>query len=62
MKGSPTFGSDDLELDWQSTPALWLAYRKGQCFCEDCRYSVTVGTGKTQDEAVADFNEKSRDD
>ena len=50
---------NDLELDWQSTPALWMAYRKGQCFCEECRYSVTVGYGKTKEEAVADFNEKA---
>lgn len=49
---------NEIQLSWQSTPALWMALRNGQCFCEDCRYSATVGFGKTQTAAVADLIDK----
>lgn len=48
----------EIELSWQSTPALWMASRKGQCFCEDCRYKASVGFGKTQTAAMADLIEQ----
>ena len=50
--------TNTIELDWQSTPELWMASRKGQCFCEECRYRASVGLGKTESEAVADLIEK----
>jgi hypothetical protein len=53
--------SEPIELDWQSTPALWMASRKGQCFCEDCRYKATVGLGKTREAATADLLELEAD-
>ena len=48
---------DPIEFSWQSTPQLWMAYREGQCFCEDCRYKATVGFGKTKEAATADLLE-----
>jgi hypothetical protein len=50
--------SEPIELHWQSTPALWAAYRKGQCFCEDCRGKVPVGFGKTKEAATTDLIEQ----
>lgn len=48
----------DIELSWQSTPRLWMAYRKGQCFCEDCRHKVPVGLAGTELGAILDLAEK----
>lgn len=51
----------EIELSWQSTPALWMAYRRGQCFCEECSYKATVGLGKTKEAATAELIEKERE-
>ena len=55
MTNATSTRMSDIELDWQSTPALWMAYRKGQCFCEDCLRKA--GLGKTKEEAVAELIE-----
>ena len=44
-----------IELEWQSTPGLWMAYRSGQCFCEDCRRRYQAGFGKTKEAAIQDL-------
>jgi hypothetical protein len=48
----------DIELSWQSTPRLWQAYRKGQCFCEECSHKAAVGHGKNELAAILDLAEK----
>ena len=50
-----------IETEWVSTPALWSAYRSGQCFCEECRGSSTVGFGKTEQAAIADLQEQEEE-
>lgn len=49
----------DIRIDFQSTPALWMAYRDGTCFAEDSR--PTYGMGKTPLIALADLLEKELD-
>jgi hypothetical protein len=46
----------DIELLWQSTPALWAAYREGYCGCGTCH--PPVGFGKTKEAATADLLEQ----
>lgn len=43
---------------YDSTPALWMAHRDGQCFCVECRGKANVGQGKTEKAAVIDLLEK----
>lgn len=57
MDRNSAFGASELELSWESTPAVWMATLPGLCWCEDCRGKHVKGFGKTKDEAVADFNE-----
>lgn len=49
----------DIRIDYQSTPALWMAYREGTCFAEDSR--PTYGLGKTPIEALAHLIEQEMD-
>ena len=48
-------GNDDIEFSWQSMPAVWAAYRKGYCGCEDCRHRIPMGLGETKADAAADL-------
>jgi len=50
-----------LTVEYDSTPALWLCYNEEQCFCEDCRYRVVMGTGKTREQAIEDYRQKLAD-
>jgi hypothetical protein len=56
--------SDPIELDWQSTPALWMATRAGLCWCYECAGKHPKGFGKTREAATAALieQEDSRDD
>lgn len=36
----------------------WLAHEEGACGCLDCRGSVRIGYGRTEEEAIADLKEK----
>lgn len=49
----------DIEFVWQSTPALWAAYRPGYCGCAECH--PLRGLGKTQAEAEDDLHEQEED-
>lgn len=44
--------TDGIDLEWHDTPQLWVAYNG--CGCEEC----PKGFGKTQEEAVANLNER----
>jgi hypothetical protein len=43
-------------VSWHCTPALFLATEEGRCGCAECR--SPMGTGKTEDTAVADLLEQ----
>jgi hypothetical protein len=52
----------DIDLTYHSTPALWIATKKDQCGCEDCAGKFPWGAGRTREEALADYREKSNAD
>lgn len=45
-----------IEIDFQSTPRLWMASREGACHCQECH--PPVGLGKTPIEALAHLLEQ----
>lgn len=47
----------DIRIDYQSTPALWMAYREGADFAEDSR--PIYGMGKTPILALLELFEKA---
>ena len=49
---------EEIEFAWQSTPAVWAAYRKGYCGCEDCMHRIPMGLGATKQDAAADLIER----
>lgn len=55
--------SDPIELEWHSTPALWMAVRPGLCWCYECAGKHPRGMGKTKEAATANLleREESRD-
>lgn len=49
----------DIEIQYQSTPRLWMALREGYCGCGECKFPV--GYGKTPMEALADLMEQEEE-
>jgi hypothetical protein len=43
-------------------PLGFMAYRDGQCWCDECCRKNARGYGKTEDEAIADLIEQEREE
>ena len=53
---------EPIETSWQSTPVIWMAYRAGQCWCDECGRKNATGYGKTKEDAIAELLEREDDD